>query len=100
MGQANHLVLMAVMACVLTQAGHASPIAEVVCAPSEEMQGRLERTQGVVRSAVGVRDPDQVMEVWTSPDGGRWALVVAYAAGTSCIVAMGEHWSDLSARSE
>jgi hypothetical protein len=96
----THLFCLAASACFIAQLGHASPIAEVVCAPSGEMQARLERTQGVVRSAMGIQDPEQLMEVWTSPDGERWALVVAYAAGTSCIVAMGENWSDLSSGSD
>jgi len=31
------------------------------------------------------------MEVWTA-DQGDWTLVITYATGTSCIVAMGENW--------
>ena len=27
---------------------------------------------------------------------GDWTMVIAYASGTSCIVAMGEHWSVLA----
>ena len=34
------------------------------------------------------------MEVWTDPYGD-WTLVVSYATGTSCIVAMGQHWQPL-----
>jgi hypothetical protein len=34
------------------------------------------------------------MEVWTDEAGG-WTLVVSYAHGTSCIVAMGEHWQEV-----
>ncbi|WP_298847375.1 hypothetical protein [uncultured Ruegeria sp.] len=33
------------------------------------------------------------MEVWTDQNGD-WTMVVTYATGTSCIVAMGEHWHD------
>lgn len=43
---------------------------------------------------MGVRDPEQVMEVWTDPRG-HWTMVVRYASGTSCIVAMGEDWITL-----
>ncbi|WP_302478001.1 hypothetical protein [Ruegeria arenilitoris] len=31
------------------------------------------------------------MEVWTSRSGA-WTMVITYANGTSCIVAMGEDW--------
>ncbi|MEM9637104.1 MAG: hypothetical protein AAGA94_05610 [Pseudomonadota bacterium] len=34
------------------------------------------------------------MEVWTDRQGD-WTMVVRYASGTSCIVAMGEHWTEL-----
>ena len=40
---------------------------------------------------MGLRGPEQVMELWTGADGD-WTLVVTYASGTSCIVAMGQDW--------
>ena len=68
----------------------ANPIGEVLCAPSSEMTQRLS-LYGHEREAAGLRGREQVMEVWT--DGqGDWTMVVRYASGTSCIVAMGEAW--------
>jgi len=55
------------------------------------MEQRLSQNFIAKRSALGVRSPDQVMEVWTDARGD-WALVVRYASGQSCIVAMGEDW--------
>lgn len=69
-----------------------SPIAEVICAPKEEMTAKLERQFGARRVASGVRSIEQVMEVWASDASGDWTLVMTYASGKSCIVAMGEHW--------
>jgi hypothetical protein len=69
----------------------ASPIAEVICAPTDQMQVRLKTQFGIERTASGLRGPEQVMEVWTDSQGD-WTMVVRYASGTSCIVAMGEHW--------
>ncbi len=80
---------------LMTGAAQASPIAEVVCAPTGEMQERLTAQMGAERAAVGLRDREQVMELWTARDGESWTMVVAYASGTSCIVAMGQHWQDL-----
>jgi len=69
-----------------------SPIAEVICEPTARMHEKLERQFGSKRRATGVRGPEQVMEVWAS-QSGDWAMVVTYATGTSCIVAMGKHWT-------
>ena len=79
---------------VLMLAGPAvakSPIAEVICEPTPRMHEKLTRQFGSERAATGVRGPEQVMEVWTSKSGD-WTMVVTYATGTSCIVAMGQHW--------
>jgi len=68
-----------------------SPIAEILCEPRERMEQRLSQNFIATRSALGVRSPDQVMEVWTDARGD-WTLVMRYANGQSCIVAMGEDW--------
>ncbi|WP_170329317.1 hypothetical protein [Ruegeria arenilitoris] len=68
-----------------------SPIAEVICEPTARMHEKLERQFGSERAATGIRGPEQLMEVWTSKSGD-WTMVVTYATGTSCIVAMGENW--------
>ncbi|MFC3615682.1 hypothetical protein ACFORG_18155 [Lutimaribacter marinistellae] len=69
-----------------------SPVAEIICEPTDRMHAKLRHQFGETRSATGVRDPEQIMEVWTDAQGD-WTLVVTYASGTSCIVAMGENWS-------
>ena len=71
-----------------------SPIADVICAQSEELNTRLTQQYGSQRQATGLRGRGQVMEVWTDRQGD-WTMVVRYASGTSCIVAMGEHWTEL-----
>lgn len=70
----------------------ATPIAEVICEPSAQLARKLSRQFGARLSAWGTRGPEQVMQVWTDARGG-WTLVVRYATGTSCIVAMGSDWS-------
>ena len=69
-----------------------SPIAEVICEPTPRMHEKLERQFRSERTATGVRGPEQLMEVWTN-EAGDWTMVVTYASGTSCIVAMGQNWS-------
>lgn len=68
-----------------------SPIAEVLCEPTQRLYDRLKGQSRSERVATGMRGPEQIMEVWNS-DKGDWTLVVSYATGTSCIVAMGQDW--------
>ena len=68
-----------------------SPIAEVICAPRDEMVQRLTVQYRSSLAGMGVRNVDAVMEVWAAPDG-EWTLVQTYTDGRSCIVAMGSNW--------
>ena len=85
---------LALLCLALATPATASPIAEVLCAPTPQLQTKLERQNGTQRTSTGLRGPDEVMEVWTDASGD-WTMVVRYASGTSCIVAMGEHWTDV-----
>ncbi|MEM9549762.1 MAG: hypothetical protein AAGA05_01230 [Pseudomonadota bacterium] len=69
-----------------------TPIADVICEPTPALHKKLTQQFGERRAATGLRGPEEVLEVWTSARG-NWTLVMRYAGGTSCIVAMGEHWS-------
>lgn len=70
----------------------ASPIAEILCEPTQTLERKLTHQFGATRTASGIRDPEQVVEVWTDRHGD-WTLVLRYATGKSCIVAMGEYWA-------
>lgn len=85
------LLLLSVALLPIPPAAAQSPISEVICAPTARMHDRLRHQFGGARTASGIRDREQIMEVWTDPRGG-WTLVVTYAVGTSCIVAMGRDW--------
>lgn len=90
------LILMVPMAVPpVTARAKASPLAEVICDSTERMRDRLQHQFGTRRQAMGLRGPEQVMEVWTDPRGD-WTMVVTYATGTSCIVAMGEAWEQVT----
>ncbi len=83
------------LALLLALAGFpaaASPIADVVCAPHDQMVAKLRQQFGETMRGEGVRDPETVMQVWSSDSRGTWTMVMAYADGHSCIVAMGEAW--------
>lgn len=83
--------LVIALACLAGGAFASSPIAEVICEPTEKMTQKLSRQFGEQLHSWGTRGPEQVMQVWTDKRGD-WTMVVSYATGTSCIVAMGENW--------
>jgi predicted methyltransferase len=85
-------VALALLIAAAAPAAATTPIAEVICEPTHRMTEKLSRQFGASPRAWGTRGPEQVMQVWTDRSGD-WTLVVAYATGTSCIVAMGENWA-------
>lgn len=91
-GEMRSIISLLVMTFLsLATAGSASPIADVICAPKARMEQKLRIQFGNSPLAMGVRSPTEVMEVWTG-EAGDWTLVITYASGRSCIVAMGEDW--------
>ncbi|MEL7116728.1 MAG: hypothetical protein AAGP08_14290 [Pseudomonadota bacterium] len=67
-------------------------LSDVSCDDSSRMNVILTETLGAERQGIGLRDPETMLEVWVSHKNGDWLVVQTYANGTSCIVAMGEHW--------
>ncbi|QQA41626.1 hypothetical protein [Pelagovum pacificum] len=90
----RHVILLGAMAASAATA-EPSTIAEVICAPTPEMMTRLTIDFRATREAIGLRDHEQMMEIWTDAQGG-WTMVASYASGRSCIVAMGVDWQTLS----
>jgi len=75
----------------------ANPIAKVLCEPTSRLYSKLEQQFGSSCTVWGLRDPEQMMEVWTDRRG-NWTLGVSYVTGMSCIVAMGEDWTQSPAQ--
>lgn len=65
---------------------------DVSCDDSARMITTLTEVLGAERQSMGLRDPETMLEVWVTRASGDWLIVQNYANGTSCIVAMGEHW--------
>jgi len=66
------------------------------CEPRAKMRAILEIEYGAEMTGQGLRGPDVVLEIWSSPRNGDWTLVQSYANGQACVVAMGEGWESLS----
>ncbi|MEL7344314.1 MAG: hypothetical protein AAFN59_05565 [Pseudomonadota bacterium] len=69
------------------------------CDDSSRITTMMKDRLGAEQRAFGLRDPETMLEVWVEPRTGDWTIVQNYANGTSCIVAAGEHWEDLSPQS-
>jgi hypothetical protein len=70
----------------------AAQMADVSCDDTARMAHTLTKVLGAERQGMGLRDPETMLEVWVTRGSGGWMIVQTYANGTSCIVALGEHW--------
>lgn len=70
--------------------------ADLVCDDSARLEQRLSTVMLAERRALGLRGPETLLEVWIDPRTQDWTLVQTYSNGTSCIIALGEHWEDLT----
>lgn len=71
-------------------------MADLSCDDSARMTQTLTEVWGAERRGIGLRDPETMLEIWVKAQNGEWLIVQNYANGTSCIVAMGEHWEGSS----
>jgi hypothetical protein len=85
------LIFLMFCLAVLPRTG-AARLAEVICDDSARLENQLLVRHGAQKQGQGMRGPDAILEVWIAPSTGDWTVVQTYANGTSCIVAMGEHW--------
>lgn len=81
---------------LVANASHAQT-GEVSCDDTARLTHKLTYVIGAERQATGLRDPDTVLEIWVTGHNGNWVIVQTYSNGTSCIVAMGEHWDSSKA---
>lgn len=98
MNRARILVAPIMVTALLGQspvAASGGPIAHVLCASGEDMRHRLETRYRAHRAWAGLRGPDEVMELWQNAEGD-WTLIIIYAGGKRCIVAMGEALSPIA----
>lgn len=91
----TRLILLLALPAAPAQA--TSPIAEVICADRAAMEQRLIQQFGAEMTAMGLRDSETTLEVWSDPNG-RWTLVQGYPNGQACILAMGTDWGSFTAR--
>jgi len=67
-------------------------LAEALGGRRETVTGLLAERAGESLTAFGLRSPEILLEVWTSPDSGSWTLLLSRADGVSCVLATGTDW--------
>lgn len=70
--------------------------ADLTCDDGTRLKRVLSTVMPAERRAFGLRGPEAVLEVWIEPRTQDWTLVQTYANRTSCIIAMGEHWEEMT----
>lgn len=78
--------------CLALPALAEARMSDISCDDSARMTETLQKIMGAERKGMGLRDPETMLEVWVTRRSGDWMIVQNYANGTSCIIAMGEHW--------
>ncbi len=86
------LLLFAASSCLVVLGTPAS--AQSQCGPREQLVKSLGERYREAPVGVGVMQPNQVLELFTS-DAGSWTMVVTLPNGTSCLIAAGESWNSI-----
>lgn len=81
--------------CLVIPALATARITDVSCDDSTRIVHMLTNDLGAERHGMGLRDPETLLEIWVTQRNGDWIIVQNYTNGTSCIVAMGEHWEGI-----
>ena len=71
----KRLIVLAMAACIAAPASAVSPIADIHCAPRDEIRRTLETRLGAVRQGSSMCAPEAIMAIWRNPASGEWTLV-------------------------
>jgi len=70
----------------------AGPALALLCLPRDAWVERLKDRFGEEPVAHGLALDGRLMELFTTPDGATWTLVITGPNGISCGFASGENW--------
>ena len=66
------------------------------CMPRDALVSQLAGQYGEHLSGFGVQNPNQVLEIWSSRKTGTFTVVITRSDGISCVMAVGENWSEIA----
>ncbi len=71
-------------------------VLELTCTSREAVVKFLGEKHGERVTVRGFIDEASLLEVFSTPDGATWTVVLTLASGRSCMVASGENWEKVS----
>lgn len=87
------LAVAAIVAVTVASAGQA--VAQALCMPRAQIVEMLDTHYAEAPIARGLAAGGRLMEVFSSPDGNTWTLLLTTPDGTSCLMGEGQGWSSL-----
>ena len=77
----------------------ASPAAaqQAACAPHTDVVALLSQQHGEVMIGVGLDQRGVLTELFTSPGGATWSIIVTKPGGLACMVSAGTGWQEMAA---
>lgn len=82
------------LALMLSAGSMARAQAPAACAAHAEIERQLERKFAERRIALALTEKGSLVEVYASPDGATWTVVVTLVDGRSCVLLAGQDWYD------
>lgn len=70
------------------------------CAERADLVARLAQEYGEHRQAAGLAGGDGLLELFAAPSTGTWTITVTRPDGISCLLAVGEHFTQFKAEPE
>jgi hypothetical protein len=83
-----------ILAATAATLAAAPAAAQRACADRDMVTANLEAGYGERFAGGGLQSETSILEVWFSPEGGTWTVLLTHADGTSCILASGTHWRE------
>ncbi len=72
------------------------PAAAMTCAPRVDLVDRLTTQFNEVLTATGLQNARSLIEVWATPDGNSFTILVSHPNGISCVVSAGKNWTAIT----
>ena len=67
-------------------------VADVICNPRSVIVEHLKKEYGEQPLMFGLNNDGRVIELFVTPNGATWTLLVTNMRGISCVVTSGETW--------
>lgn len=66
--------------------------AQSICAQRADILDKLSNQYSETPTSMGLASNGSILEVFTSPTGNTWTIIVTTPDGVSCLMASGEDW--------